>query len=440
MTESLWRVWGGIRSTASGHGKAFWALSDQAVVSLGTFLTNILLARHLALPEYGTYTLLTGTLLFLSGFQAALVVYPLSVTGAEADANGLRRLTGTAVGLVLALALPLGAVMLGASSLIGRPELGPYAFAVLVLSQLQETLRRGLMAHLRHREALWGDAVSCLGRAAVVWVLAGMGRLSVEIAFGATALTFGLAGLLQAWQLGLGRPARDERRFVVREFWTLGRWLVLSGFLYALSGYGVQWGLAAFHGLASVAEFNLMINITAVMNPVLLGMSALVVPFAAAVRVEGGVPAARRVTWKYAGQGAAIVVPYCALIALWPERMLRVFYGAGTPYVSLAPLLRLFAYVLLVQALVMTLEALLKGLKESRAAFRVEALAAAAFVTAGLPLIAWSGVLGASLWQALLVTVKVLACWWFIGSATRAERTAARVVPAPRLVPWMPRR
>lgn len=440
MTAGLRRLWRSVRSTASGHDKSFWALSDQAVVSLGTFLTNILLARHLALPEYGTYALLTGTLLFLGGFHAALVGYPLSVTGAEADENGLRRLAGTAVGLVLALALPLGAVMLGVASLIGRPGLGPYAFAVLVLSQLQETLRRGLMAHLRHREALWGDAVSCLGRAALVWVVARMGRLSVEAAFGVTALTFGLAGLLQAWQIGLGRPAREERRAVVGEFWTLGRWLVLSGFLYALSGYGVQWGLAAFHGLASVAEFHLMINITAVMNPVLLGMSALVVPFAAAVRVEGGVPAARRVTWKYAAPGAAVIVPYCALIAVAPEWMLRAFYGAGTPYVSLAPLLRLFAYVLLVQAVVMTLEALLKGLKESRAAFRVEALAAAAFVTAGFPVIAWGGVLGATVWQALLVTVKGLACWWFIGSATRAERTAARAVPAPRLVPWMPRR
>ncbi len=430
----VWRVWGSVRSAASGHGKAFWALFDQGVVSLGTFITNILLARHLALPEYGTYTLLASILLFLSGFQTALVVYPLSVKGAEADADGLRRLTGTAMSLVLALALPLGAAILGAASLIGRPELAPWAFGVLLLSQLQETLRRGLMAHLRHRDALWGDAVSCLGRAGLIWLLAGTGRLSVEVAFGVTALALGLAGVLQAWQLGLRRPARLERSSVIREFWTLGHWLVLSGLVSALSSFGFQWALAFFHGLAAVAEVNLVINVIAVTNPVLLGMSGLVVPAVAAVRLGGGVPAARRIAWRYAVQGAAFVIPYCALIALWPETALRAFYGAGTPYVSLAPVLRVFAGLLLVHSLFMALEALLKGLKESRAAFRVEALAALAFVTVGLPLIALGGLLGVCVWLTVVVAVKIIACGWFLSKVGSEEKVAARVGPEPHLL------
>src|ERR1700733_1293690 len=51
--------------------RLFWTLADQAVVSVGNFLTSNMLARHLPQEQYGAFGTLFETLLFLNGLQAA---------------------------------------------------------------------------------------------------------------------------------------------------------------------------------------------------------------------------------------------------------------------------------------------------------------------------------------------------------------------------------
>ena len=49
---------------ASTHWfRSSWTILDQGVVSLGAFLLNIVLARHLPPAEYGMFALIIGSLL-----------------------------------------------------------------------------------------------------------------------------------------------------------------------------------------------------------------------------------------------------------------------------------------------------------------------------------------------------------------------------------------
>ena len=66
---------GKLRALAGGRG--IWALGDQATLSLGNFLTNILLIRHLAKDQFGIYAVLFSLLLFLNNLHTSLVTYPL---------------------------------------------------------------------------------------------------------------------------------------------------------------------------------------------------------------------------------------------------------------------------------------------------------------------------------------------------------------------------
>src|SRR5688500_14175813 len=137
-----------------------WALADQATLSLGNFLTNLVLLRFLAPAAFGTYALLFGTLMFAGSLHAALVVYPLSIgttaRGGRAGRAPVPR--GVAAGGALALTgvlwLPLSACLVAAAALLGRIDLAPFAVAALLLWLVQETLRRALLADLRHRAAL----------------------------------------------------------------------------------------------------------------------------------------------------------------------------------------------------------------------------------------------------------------------------------------------
>jgi hypothetical protein len=67
------------------------ALFDQGIVSCGNFVTSVLLARSLAVDQYGVFALFLDAILFLNSLQAALLIYPLTVRCAAMDENDLRR-------------------------------------------------------------------------------------------------------------------------------------------------------------------------------------------------------------------------------------------------------------------------------------------------------------------------------------------------------------
>ncbi len=396
--------------------RGFWGLVDQAVVSLGTFLLNVLLARHLPIEEFGVYALVLGVLLFLNALHASVVVYPISLKGAAADQAGLRRHAGGALSAIAILASPLWAVAIGATCLaIGRPELIPWALGAAVLWQLQETLRRTFMAQMRHREAVLGDALSYLGQATAMWGLARSGWLSVEAAFGVMALTSTLAAAVQALQLGLGRSMALQGLWAfARHSCYEGRWVLLTSLLMGATMQAFNWTLALVHGLSQVATVEAVGNVLRVTHPVLFSVTGLIVPATARAYRDGGMEQARRIGWTYAAPGAALLLPFFALVLLWPGEALRVFYGPASPYVSLVGLVRLLVLSYALTYVALTLGAILGGVEKSRSAFLAQCTSAATALVVGLPLVVWAGAVGAIAGWAAAVGVRALISGWFV--------------------------
>src|SRR5262245_14687257 len=195
------------RTLAADSKRSFWAMADQGVVSLGNFAVNLLLARYFAqrddLSSLGSFGVLMGLVLFFNGIQAALVIYPLTVRGTSVGREQIGRMAGMSLVLTFLSWPLLGAGIIAAALLWSiDPVVGIWAAAAMLLWQLQETLRRGLMAHLRFRAVLPGDAVSYLGQMTIVGFLAWRGTLTLSSTFIAMAVTSGLGAVLQAAQLG----------------------------------------------------------------------------------------------------------------------------------------------------------------------------------------------------------------------------------------------
>src|SRR4051794_3437451 len=92
LQQTKWRVVGTAKRFRYSGIKAFWALGDQGIVSLGNFVTNLILARTLPLAELGLYGILYELGLFLNSMQAATILFPLNVKGAVADDDFFSRL------------------------------------------------------------------------------------------------------------------------------------------------------------------------------------------------------------------------------------------------------------------------------------------------------------------------------------------------------------
>ena len=171
------------------HRDRFWALTDQGVVSLGNFLTTLLMARYLPASEFGVYSLLFSTILFLNALHSALVTVPVLIRGAAMSSTELRQWASAAVRASLVLGTVFGGIAVIAAWMTGRIQLSLIVVAAMMAWQLQATSRSVFCAHVRQRQALPGDALSYLGQAAMVFFLARRGALTVGMAFGVIAIT-----------------------------------------------------------------------------------------------------------------------------------------------------------------------------------------------------------------------------------------------------------
>ena len=374
--------------------ETFWAIADQGIVSLGNFLTTIILARTFVPAAYGVWTVLFGLILLLNVVHASLIAYPITILAATADPSESRSAISGALVLTTALSLPLGLMLVGASWLIGAGTVGLWAGVALLGWQLQETTRRALMAKRSCRHALPGDALSYLSQAAIVWWLSHQLGLSLASAFAVVAATCGVAGLAQALQLGLRIESFNPRKLVTR-FWREGHWVLWSELTSNVGFLATPWVLFVLKGAGSAAGYQAISNLVGLSHPVIFSLGNVIVPSAARARIKGGFEAAHRSASIHATQGGLVLLVCFGLLLAFPTQLLRLLYGSGSPYLSLAGDVRLFAVVYLLFFIGLTLKSLLKALQQTKAQFVAELLSCALLAVIIVPLVSVFGLTGA---------------------------------------------
>jgi O-antigen/teichoic acid export membrane protein len=398
----------------------FWALTDQGAVSLGTFLTNVVLARSLPPAEYGIFALACGLIYFLNSLHSAVVTVPLISRGACATENEIRRLAAGALVLTTPLILPQAAVICIATWAVGRPGLIPWVIAVLVFWQFQEIIRRTFMARLRHREAILGDIVSYLGQAVIVWTFAARQDISAEKAFAVMAFTSGAAGLLQMIQHGLKWAPPTEIRRLAGVFWELGRWVLMTNFIGVFIFQAYPWMLAFFYSAAASAELQAAGNILGVSNPIFLGIGSLIYPAVVRTNGERGNREATKVGFGYALQGGMLLLPFYLILILWPQWALQLFYGANSPYLGLTGVLRLFVLCYSIGYLSNFMMTILNGLEKMKVAFFSQLAGAITTMVVGAPLAAWGGVTGAAAGGGLTSLAQLMVSGFYLRNAHKS--------------------
>ena len=411
---------------AGKHG--FWALADQGVASLGSFGIFILLSREFAhrgtMDELGRFGMLFEWMWILNSVQSALIVYPLQVKGTVGDRENLVRLSGAAVVLTLLLAPLVGGIALGVAAVISTLSVGLWAALAAITWQIQETTRRALMAELRFRDAIWGDAVRYLGHVAAVAVLARTGYFSLEGVFALLAATSALGAVVQILQIRLKIGSTQEIVAFARDAWGLGRW-VLAGnasslctnVLYSANFY-YWWGPTVV-GIAFALN-----NLLRFTNPIMFAIASLITPHAARARAADGLRAAKRVYLKFMALGAVILAPYLGTLILLPVACIRFFLDDPT-YERYGLVLVLSAVTQGLIYLGMTMGVYLNAIERNRRAFAGQVTYSGLYVFVGFPFTALWGVTGAAIGGLIAAAVLVALNTWNV------QRLPDREEPAP---------
>jgi len=386
------------RAAEIGHPRLRVALIDQGVVSCGNFVTNVLLARWLAVDQYGVFALFLDAILFLNSLQAALLIYPLTVRCASMDENQVRRCSGACVLLTLLLAIPLGTALAVYGFFIGAASVAIWAVLGQTFWQCQETLRRTLLARRSYSRALVGDSISYLGQAVILGLLVFGHKADVPRAFIAMAATSVAAAVVQGVQIGVQPAGPKAVLRMGQSFWLLGRWVMTANLTYLITSVCCSYALARSHGNAAVGRYAALSNLLRIANPLVITLSTLIVPAVALVSASGTSPptlsAAWRVARHYGLRGAALLVPYWALLMLFPGHAITLLYCGRSEYLGMETDLRIFVCISAMVLINAVMASMLNGLRRSRRSMAAQLVGAAACVVVTIPLTIYFGLEG----------------------------------------------
>jgi O-antigen/teichoic acid export membrane protein len=417
--------------------RLLWTLADQAVVSVGNFMTGNQLARHLPPEHYGAFGAMLETLLFFNSLQAAVVIYPMTMKRAH-EASRPQQIVTISLFFTLALFPLLGTGMAAATywaaqsnqhSILadsGTMLLVVATMAAMVLWQGQELTRRALMADLRFAACLPGDVVSYLGEFVWVYALAHTGlqnaggsNLTLPAAMISIAATSAIAMVIQASQVGMAWPRLSDLRQMAGDFWHLGRWNLGASLTTLITSLGYVWTLKKIGGNTQVAAFAAVCLLLKLGNPLMSSAGSLITPAVARASREG-TRAARRVIFKYGGAIAAIASPYVAAIIVFPTLALTILFGRNSPYLQYGNFLRVAVINYSMLYVCTVISAALNGLGKARANFLAQLSYVVVTLGLGLPLtirFQLSGVLWGS-FAAILATLLLggYALWRVTGT------------------------
>jgi O-antigen/teichoic acid export membrane protein len=223
-----------------------WSVADQVVVSGGNLLAGVLIARFLGIEQFGVFSLLWLVLLLLQGIQSATILAPLVTIGPKeqrADAREfyygimlLQQLAYTALSLALAgLAFTIGSSLWFAGA---GPGVTVSLLAVLVVTQINEFLRRYNFAEGRARRVFFSDVVrhgSQVGLLLAFFVIIEpKPSVAMVVWLIAAGTVLGALAMTGAWPK-LPRNLAGLGALVSRQF-SFSKWLLGSALMQWISG------------------------------------------------------------------------------------------------------------------------------------------------------------------------------------------------------------
>jgi O-antigen/teichoic acid export membrane protein/thymidylate kinase len=408
--------------------KGFLALLDQGLISGSNFLLAILLARWLPAEQYGAYALCFAIFVLFSFIQQGLFLEPMSVFGPSTYRSSQREYLGTLVWLQAALsgiALLLGAI---AAAVYLKGSTGFFQMALLgmVLSTpcvlLYWFARRAFYLQLRPGGAVSGALLYCAVLSTSVWLLVRNGRLSAFSAFlamGVAALVTSLRQLRQLRPILTARNRASELWDVGGRHWRYGRWAVL-GSMFIWVPWNIYYPVVAhFSGLAEVANFRALLNLSLPMTQTLSAFTLLFLPHASHVSQDhswaGAKGQALRITAFFALGAATYWVPVC----LFRAPLLQFLYAGH--YSQIAPLVPWIGLSSLLSGVALGPTIAFRAMRSSATVCFIYFVASAVSIVLGIPATKFFGIPGAVACN-LLSSVAAAALGWVM--LARQERPA----------------
>ena len=307
-----------------------WVLTDQAIVSGGSFLATILLARSLGPGEFGVYAWALIGILLISEVPASIVLSPHSVVGARLESAEYVIHTSTMAALQLVIAVASAVVIFLAAlpAELIAPGSGEVfmAAAVGVLGwQFREFVRRVLQTVGRWRGSFLIAAIGASVQLIGLMVLLNLDALTASSALwvlGAASAVCTVVGALMT--RGAFAPRVSYRS--AKEAWVLGRWLLGSQAAAQVGKYVEGIALPVFAGPAAYGLYRALTQLIGVFDLPIKALGNFLRPSFSRLAVGGPVAVdvvVRPLLWS----GCLALVAAAAVAGVFGRQILQLVYG-----------------------------------------------------------------------------------------------------------------
>lgn len=324
------------------HRRATWALVDQAVVSGGSFLTVVAVARGGGdAGEVGLYGLGFSIIATLYAVQTALITTPFSLRRRRRPSMAARAAGGAAVLQLILTVLATGgllvaSVALAAYSALYMTEMTAYRLGGVLLATglacpallLREFMRRVAYAHLRVGWALTIDIPSTLLQLGMLGALIWAGRMTAGAAMMAMGVSAAI-GVAVGMVILRGCFARPGWRWpaYARASWRSGKWIGAAQALGAANAHGVLWLVAICINEEAVGIFAACLWVVMLTNPFVYGLGNLLTPRSAEVLAVEGARGLNRLIVRAVAVLGGVTGLFAIMMALMGGVVLRLIYG-----------------------------------------------------------------------------------------------------------------
>jgi len=352
-----------------------WAVSDQALVSGLNFATNILLARVLGFRQFGVFTLLWLTVLFVNSLQMAVIVSPMMSIGPKQEPHEAPHYFGAVLIQQLAFALSTS-VLVGIGIVLSsylQPEWGvegmaiPLAVAAFCFA-LQDFLRRYFFVRGKPKFAFINDLVSYGLQVLILFWALGRYRFAASDALLVIAVTSFIAvitGLLSLGRMAL--PTPSEIRSTVLRHWDMAKWLSASTVMQYATANTFVFAASAYFGAGAAGVLRAAKNIMGLTHIWFFGLENVIPMQAARALHHSGTKGLRRYLAQKTLLWGSASAAFAILVSVRPAFWLNMFFGQR--FAEYGFLLRWYALVYVVIFFGLPIRSGLRALERTRPLF-----------------------------------------------------------------------
>lgn len=417
-----------LRNIITKKKKGAIALADQIIASATNFLTGMIIARACTKEEFGTYVLCFNIVMFILDIQTALLSSSYMVHSQGMKIKERAEYTGNTmiqqVILSLLAIFTLTAVLCLFPDKLRKMGLGPTLHTlalVIVFIMFRDFIRRICFADMRMHRAIMVDITVALFQLSGLMVLLMCGSISAQSSFmiiGAACATASVLWLYTDRSL-YKLDMKGFSKSLVKN-WSFGSWMFGSTLLWAASMTLYPWLLTWFHGPAAIGIWGACWGVTALANPLIIGIQNFLGPDIVKSYISGGISGLKHNIREKTIMYVTAVLPLSILLILSGPYLVPFIYG--DKYRGTGTIVTILALTIIINAAAYPVSRALLALKEAKMYFWTSFVPLLVTLSCGIVLVKQFGPLGVA-WGLLIGTIITGALMGicFIGVAPKHE-------------------